>query len=264
MVTSRVPSAVLTLLPLVVAVTAWEATAAAHWIDATLFPPPSAIFAELRRNDFEVGIGFEQVSIVQTVGASLLRVVLGIISAFGCAMVLGSAIAAFAPVRTAFEPLMRLLAPIAPVAWVPLGLALFGVGNSAAIFLVFLGVVFLLTLGIAEAIRSVPREYLQIAKTMGASQGRMWRLVVLPYVLPRAFLLLRFNFFGGWMAVLAAEMVGLRSGLGALIMVGRESANMTLVLFGMFLIGLTGAMFDGLLGWIQHRFLWWGTNEPWR
>lgn len=253
-----------TLAPILAAVGCWELAASTGALDATMFPPPSTIVADLARNGWEVGIGFDRVSIAETVGASLLRVTLGLLAAFACSFALGGAIAAFDPVRVTVEPIMRLLAPIAPVAWVPFGLALFGVGNSAAVFLVFLGVVFVLTLGIAQAVRLVPREYLQIARTMGASRARVWRVVILPYVLPRAFLLLRFNFFGGWMAVLAAEMVGLRSGLGALVMVGRESANMTLVLFGMFLIGVTGALVDGVLAHIQRRYLWWGSAEPWR
>jgi NitT/TauT family transport system permease protein len=108
----------------------------------------------------------------------------------------------------------------------------------------------------------VPEEYLKVAQTMGATRRDMWLHVIVPFIFPQVFLLMRINFFAAWMAVLAAEMVGLRSGLGALIMVGRESANMKLVIFGMFLIGLVGYAIDVVLSAIQKRYLWWSAREP--
>jgi NitT/TauT family transport system permease protein len=252
------------LAPILALGCGWEAVAALGAIDVALFPPPSAIWRELRLNDFSVGIGYEQTSIAETIAASLGRVFAGLVIAFASAFALAVVLAAWRPGRWLIEPLIQLLAPIAPVAWVPFGLALFGTGNGAAVFLVFLGVIFVLTLGMAAAIRGVPREFLQIAETFGATRWKTWTMVIVPAVLPRAFLLLRMNFFGGWMAVLSAEMVGLRSGLGALIMVGRESANMQIVILGMALIGLTGAAFDFTLGLVQKRFLWWVEAEPWR
>jgi NitT/TauT family transport system permease protein len=252
------------LLALSAGILAWEGAALAGLIDLSLFPPPSRIWTYLQASGFDVGIGFERSSIFETVFASVVRVVLGLVIAFVAAMVLGIAMMMFAPARIAIDPFLRLLAPIAPIAWVPFGLALFGVGNTAAVFLVFLAVIFVLTLGIVTTIENMPEEFRQIARTFGASKTQTWGLIIMPYILPRAFILLRANFFGAWMAVLSAEMVGLKNGLGAMIMVGRESANMQLVFLGMILIGLTGAMFDLLMRWIQVKFLWWAQEEPWK
>ena len=73
--------------------------------------------------------------------------------------------------------------------------------------------------------------------------------------------MLRINFFGAWMAVLAAEMVGLKNGLGAIIIMGRELFNTDLILIGMCLIGVSGYAVDSLLLWIQRRVLWWQAER---
>ena len=75
--------------------------------------------------------------------------------------------------------------------------------------------------------------------------------------MPQVFTMLRLNFFGAWMGVLAAEMVGLRNGLGAIIIMGREMFNANLILVGMALIGASGYAVDSLLLFIQRRVLWW-------
>ena len=85
----------------------------------------------------------------------------------------------------------------------------------------------------------------------------MWRYVTLPHILPSAFVALRLNFIAAWMAVLAAEMTGLQDGLGAIIMIGRNLFDNKLILLGIFLIGVVGALGDLLLRGIQRRYFWW-------
>ncbi|MEM9504871.1 MAG: ABC transporter permease subunit, partial [Cyanobacteria bacterium P01_E01_bin.43] len=84
-----------------------------------------------------------------------------------------------------------------------------------------------------------------------------WRWVIIPAVLPGVFTLLRLNFIAAWMAVLAAEMTGLRDGLGTVVMTGRNLFNSDLILLGICIIGITGFAVDRLLLLIQRKFFWW-------
>ena len=86
---------------------------------------------------------------------------------------------------------------------------------------------------------------------------QVWTRVIFPAVLPQVFTMLRINFFAAWMAVLAAEMVGVKNGLGMMIILGREMFNTKLILLGMCMVGATGYLVDALLVQIQRRILWW-------
>jgi len=158
-------------------------------------------------------------------------------------------------------PIVRILAPIAPIAWIPLALVLFGIGNSTAIFIVFMGVFFMFTIATVKAIDTVPPNLIYSALTLGASKTDIWFKVIIPFIIPQIFTILRLNFIAAWMAVLAAEMTGLRDGLGAVIMMGRNLFNNELILFGMLLIGIVGFIFDQILKFIQTKFFWWDNPK---
>ena len=135
-------------------------------------------------------------------------------------------------------PIVRGLAPIAPIAWIPLGIVLFGIGNPTAIFVVFMGVFFILTISTVAAVGGVDQRLIKTARSFGASKTQVWTRVIFPAVLPQVFTMLRINFFAAWMAVLAAEMVGLKNGLGMMIILGREMFNTNLILLGMCMVGI--------------------------
>jgi len=154
-------------------------------------------------------------------------------------------------------PTITLLTPISPVAWLPVAIFIFGIGNVPAIFLVFISVFFIIVLSTLSQIDAVPAAYLHVARIMGANKRQLFRHVILPTILPSLFVTLRLNLFAAWMVVLIAEAVGVGSGLGQIVMMARNTFNASLVFFTMTLIGLLGFMFDRSLLWVQHRVLWW-------
>ncbi len=235
----------------------WEAATRIGWVPITVFPPPSVFVRYVIAEDFSIGFGGTRTTLAEAVAASFLRILFGLTASFGAALLLGSLIAASRICRGLALPIVRLFSPIAPIGWIPLALALFGIGNVSAVFIVFMGVAPILTIATLAAIGDVPSEYLKVAATLGANGKQAWVSVILPAIIPQVFNLLRLNFFVAWMAVLAAEMVGLRSGIGAVVLIGRESANANLVLAGMSLIGITGYIIDQLLVFLQKRILWW-------
>ena len=138
-----------------------------------------------------------------------------------------------------------------------MAIVVFGINNGTAVFIVFMGVYFILTIGTLAEIRRVPEEYITVSGNLGASKWQRWVWVVFPAILPGVFTLLRTNFIAAWMAVLVAEMVGMRDGLGAIIMMGRNLFNNELIMFGMLIIGVSGFLVDRILAFIGKRILWW-------
>jgi NitT/TauT family transport system permease protein len=188
---------------------------------------------------------------------SALRVLAGLAIGFAAALVTGILISASGAFSDMVMPLVRGLAPIAPIAWIPLGIVLFGIGNPTAIFVVFMGVYFILTISTVAAVKAVDQRLIKTARSFGASRAQVWTRVIFPAVLPQVFTMLRINFFAAWMAVLAAEMVGVKNGLGMMIILGREMFNTKLILLGMCMVGATGYAVDALLVQIQRKILWW-------
>ena len=245
------------LVPWAVVVTIWEVAAASGWSGSVLFPPPSAFISYAIESDFRVGFGGDAMPIPIAILVSALRVLAGLAIGFAAALATGILISASGSFSDMILPLVRGLAPIAPIAWIPLGIVLFGIGNPTAVFVVFMGVYFILTISTVAAVKAVDQRLIKTARSFGASKAQVWTRVIFPAVLPQVFTMLRINFFAAWMAVLAAEMVGVKNGLGMMIILGREMFNTKLILLGMCIVGATGYAVDVLLVQIQRKILWW-------
>lgn len=249
------------LLPWLALVGLWELAAARGWMTTTLFPPPSSFIGYAIESDFRVGFGQEGMTIPVAILASAWRVVMGLLLGFVAAVATGIVVSMSRLLSLAILPIVRGLAPIAPIAWIPVGIVAFGIGNPTAIFVVFTGVYFLLTLSTVAAVQSVDPRLVKTARSFGASKRQVWVHVVFPAVLPQVFTMLRINFFAAWMAVLAAEMVGLKNGVGMIVILGREMFNPNLIMLGICIIGVTGYAVDALLLLIQRKVLWWKPAE---
>lgn len=239
----------------------WEVSALIGWKYANIFPPPSHFLKDLAENGFRIGLGSQAAGISASIASSFLRVFSGLGIGFVLALIAGMSISINVWVKRFVMPVIELLAPIAPIAWVPLALVIFGIGNQTAIFIVFMGVFFMLTIATVKSIETVPEHLLNVARTLGAKKWQLWMKVIFPYILPQVFTILRLNFIAAWMAVLAAEMTGLRDGLGAIIMNGRNLFDNNLILLGMCLIGVSGFTIDIILKWVQKKFFWWDTQR---
>lgn len=224
---------------------------------AAVLPPPSHFFKTLLDSGFRIGLGSQAVSVSQSIASTFFRVFAGMALAFIAAVITGAILSLSPFVTWCVNPILYILAPIAPIAWIPTAIVVFGISNVTAIFIVFMGVYFILTIATLAEIKRVPDEFLITAGNLGAKPAARWVRVVLPAILPGVFTLLRTNFIAAWMAVLVAEMVGLRDGLGAIIMMGRNLFNNDLIMLGMVIIGISGFVVDRLLLLINKRLVWW-------
>ncbi len=245
------------LTPWIVLVTLWELAIARGWLQASLLPPPSSFIGYAIESRLRVGFGADAMTIPAAILASVWRVLAGMALGFIAAVLTGIAISMSKWASAALLPIVRGLAPIAPIAWIPLGIMLLGIGNATAVFIVFVGVYFLLTLSTVAAVASVDTRLLKTARTFGASERQVWLWVIFPAILPQVFTMLRLNFFAAWMAVLAAEMVGLKNGVGMMVILGREMFNGNLIMLGICIVGVVGYAVDSLLLYVQRKVLWW-------
>jgi NitT/TauT family transport system permease protein len=246
--------------------TIWELIAALQLIDPLILPPPHLFIAEIQHQaQFllpRVGvqrIGANFVALA-AIAASLQRVLIGLALAFIGSLLIGSLAFYIEVFGKLTLPTVTLLAPIASVAWIPLAIFAFGIGDRAAIFVVFISVVFTLTLGTVNNMHHVDQVYINTARVLGANRRQIVQHVIFPAILPNLFVIMRLNLFGAWMGVLAAEMVGVRTGMGAIVVVGRQMMNMNLTFLGMAMIGLVGYLLDAAIGLVQRRVLWWKSS----
>jgi len=182
------------------------------------------------------------------IGASLFRVGAGFLLAVVVGVPLGVLMGWVGGAYTVFNPLVQVLRPISPIAWIPIAILWFGVGDLSPIFLIFLSSVFPTVVQTVAAVHAIERRYIQAAENFGVSRYRLFLRVVLPAALPQIIVGLRVSLGVAWLVVVAAEMIALRSGLGYLIIDSRNAGNRyDLVVAGMVIIGLTGLLLDGAM-----------------
>ncbi len=248
----------------------WEILWALGLADARLLPPPHIFlghFVEQMKyfntaQRWLVGVSASAgpspaMAVVYTVLASTMRVLAGLALASVVSLSLGIAIRYFALVEKLTLPTVTLLAPVSPIAWLPVAIFLFGIGDRPAIFMVFIALLFTMTLSTITQIDGVNRNFIHVARTMGASKRQIYARVIIPAILPGLLVVLRLNLFGAWMVVLVAEATGVGYGLGQVIMLARNTFNPSLVFFTITLIGLLGFSLDFLLRQAQRRILYW-------
>jgi NitT/TauT family transport system permease protein len=244
----------------------WEAAWALGWANPLLLPPPHIFlqnfvlqgrFFSLTTRTGNAPASTILLSVTSTIGITTIRVLIGLFIGFVISLTVGVMIRYFQIFGNLTLPMITLLAPISPVAWLPVAIFAFGIGNVAAVFLVFIALFFIMTLATISEIDQVNLAYLNVARIMGASRSQILFYVILPAILPGLFLVLRLNLFAAWMIVLIGEAIGVGSGLGQVVMLARNTFNSSLTFFTMTLIGIVGYSLDIVLLQVQRRLLYW-------
>jgi NitT/TauT family transport system permease protein len=194
---------------------------------------------------------------------SLRRVAIG----FGIAAVLGiplGLILGWYPVANqVVNPVIQILRPISPLAWIPVTILLFGVGDHAATSLIFLGAFFPITVACVDGVANVPSVYRRAGRNFGLKPMHLLARVVFPAALPQIIVGLRLALGIAWLVVVAAEMVAVDSGLGYLVIDSRNSGKRyDLVVAAMLLIGIIGLGLDLLFRSVeQFKSVRWGFRH---
>ena len=217
---------------------------------AQLLPPPSSVLADGWR---VLGSG----DLFGHIGHSLWRVFGGCAAAAIVGLPLGVGIGLWEPFEDVVDPVVEFLRPIPPIAWIPLGILWFGIGDTQNMFIIFLGAVFPIVLNTIAGVRGIDRTLVWGGFTLGGRPSQIVREIILPGALPLILTGLRIGLGVGWMALVAAELVAARSGLGFMIQSGRYAALTERVILGMVVIGVLGLLMDYAMRWIERRLAPW-------
>lgn len=214
------------------------------WVAAggsVIFPTPPRVIAGI----VELA---QQGTLSQHVTASLFRVTVGYGLAVLLAVPLGSAMGWFRPLDRALNPIVQLLRPISPIAWIPIAILWFGVGDLSPIFLIFLSSFFPVLVATAAGVQLVEQQYIRAAQNFGLHGLELYRRVIFPAALPQIITGMRVALGVAWLVVVAAEMVAINSGLGYLIIDSRNAGTRyDLVVAGMVIIGVIGFLLDVIM-----------------
>ncbi len=229
---------------LAIALGGWELGSALA--DSPVLPGPSL-----------VGRSFvEQIADGQLIAdarASLGRVLVGFSLASVAGVSLGALTAALGRWGDGPRTIVELLRPIPPIAWVPLAILWFGLGDKSAWFIVFIGAFFPVYVQVIDALNRCPERYLELARSLGAGFWlTLWR-VRLPAAAPQVASGLRVGLGLAWISVIAAELVGAQSGLGYRIQMHRLVLETEGVIVGMLTIGALGAAMGLAARWVERR-----------
>jgi NitT/TauT family transport system permease protein len=239
-----------------VVVLVWEGLSRAGVINPLILPSPSRVL--LRWLDY-----LKSGELPRDAASSLYRVAVGFLIGTGLALPLGLAMGASRTTYSVLNPVLQVLRPIPPIAYIPLAILWFGLGNPPAFFLISLGAFFPVLMNTVAGVKSVDAIYIRAARNLGADGAPLFFRVVLPAATPHIMTGVRVGFGVAFIVVIVAEMIAVNNGLGYRILEAREFFWSDKIIAGMFSIGLLGLAIDsGLARLSSHLLRWHRGLEP--
>ena len=235
------------LLPIIIA-GGWELAARTGLVQNTLLPPPSGVLAAFW-NLLVRG------RLLMHAAASLQRVLAGFALAAALGLGVGIAMGTSRAGGRLGDLVIQVLRPIPPIAWIPLAILWFGIGESSKVFIIFLGAVFPIVINTLEGIRATDRRFVELARVLEVPRGRFVRQVILPGALPAIITGLRVGLGNAWVCVVAAELIAADKGVGFIIVDGRELSRTDVVIAGMATIGIIAKLMDVALRHLEARLV---------
>jgi ABC-type nitrate/sulfonate/bicarbonate transport system permease component len=205
-----------------------------------LLPSPLVVFRtlwEMTRSGY----------LLDNISISVFRVLCGFLLSVVIAAPLGVLMAESKIIHNLADPIVRLLAPIPGVAWVPMAILWFGLGDQAAIFIIAIGSIFPILLSTIQGVQDVDERLVDAARTMGAKRWQLLRRVMLPSLVPYLVTGLRGGLSFAWRVVIAAEMVGVPKGIGYMLTIGRSTGQTEVTLVTMLILGVLMITIDELI-----------------
>jgi nitrate/nitrite transport system permease protein len=183
--------------------------------------------------------------------ASLQRVLTGFFLGSAIAIPLGIAIGLSQVISKAVDPFIQLLRPVSPLAWLPLGLGILKSSEGTALFVIAITSIWPTLINTKFGVSNVSVDYLNVAKTLGASRWRTIWKIILPSAAPHIIAGLRISIGISWLVIVAAEMIVGGTGIGSFIWFEWNNLNVTSIITAIILIGVVGIILDRILALLQ-------------
>lgn len=245
----------------------WQMLAISGWIQPTILPSPVAVVVRW----FDYFLPYEAYNpetsnwlmwslsgeLLHDAWASIYRVIIGFLIGALLALPLGLWVGSSKIGNDLMNPLIQFLRPIPPIAYIPLAMLWFGLGNPPAFFLISIGAFFPILINTIAGVRNVDGIYILAARNLGAGQATMFRRIILPAATPYILTGMRVGIGTAFICVIVAEMIAVNSGVGYRILEAREYMWSDKVIAGMFTIGFLGLVIDLCMDRLNRRLLRW-------
>jgi len=236
----------------------WQIASTSGWVSPVFLPPPSSVVVAFGRL---VQVGYVDSTLIQHVGASLGRV----FSALAFSVLIGvpaGLLIATSPIgRGVLDPIIEFLRPLPPLAYLPLVIIWFGIGETAKVLVIVLSMVPAITISTAAGVRSASKNQVNAARAFGASPLQLLWHVLLPGALPSILTGVRIALGAGWTTLVAAELVAAGRGLGYMIQSAAQFLVTDVVIAGILVISAIAFAFEALLRFVEHRYVPWSRNQ---
>jgi len=245
----------LTLAVIVAAVVLWQAVAMARIFPPFALPSPVAVwqsFVRILRN----GYGGE--SLAGDIYVSCFRIAIGFVGAIVIGVPVGLLMSRSKVVFDIIDPLLQFVRPVPPLAYIPLLVVWFGIGELPKAILILVGTIPVIIIGTMSGVKSTPALRISVARTLGATNGQIFRKVILPSALPEIFTAMRVGIGIAWTCLVAAELIAASSGLGWLVQFDGQALQVSIVIVGIVIIGLIGYAMELVIRKIENLIV------PWR
>ena len=213
------------------------------WVSAVeLFSKPFYI-----NGPNDQGIGWNIISSLQRVGIGFgLAAIVGI--------PVGFLIGRVAFLNAMFSPIISLLRPVSPLAWLPIGLLVFKAANPAAIWVIFISAIWPMIINTAVGVSRVPQDFLNVAKVLSLSEWKVMTKILLPATLPYILTGIRLSIGVAWLVIVAAEMLTGGVGIGFWVWDEWNNLNVEHIIIAIFIVGIVGLLLEQVLILIAKRF----------
>jgi NitT/TauT family transport system permease protein len=251
----------------IVLIAVWQGVTSMGWVNDHVLPSPWAVltrwlayllpakpYAEVGGNWAAWAMSGE---LLLDASGSMYRVLVGFLVGAGLALPLGLLMGASPRVYAWLNPLAQVLRPIPPIAYIPLAILWFGLGNPPAIFLIAIGAFFPVLINTIAGVRQVDGIYLRAARNLGANQRTLFLRVILPAAVPYILSGVRIGIGTAFIVVIVSEMIAVNNGLGFRILEAREYFWSDKIIAGMVSIGMLGLAIDIAVNKLNNYLLRW-------
>jgi len=248
----------ISLLTILALLAAWAVAAHLQLVPPVFLPSPLAVatkFVAVARD------GFVDATLLSHLGASLARVFAALAVAALVGIPVGVAIGTSTVGRGIFDPLLEFLRPIPPLAYLPLVIIWFGIGEPSKVLVIAISMLAPIALSTAAGVRGVSRERISAARTLGASSAQVVRHVVIPSALPSILTGIRIALGAGWTTLVAAELIAATKGLGFMIQSAAQFLVTDVVVMGILVIAAVAFVLEFAIRRIETALVPWAGRE---
>lgn len=232
----------------------WALATWLGWIKPLFLPSPWAIVQKL----IDISIhGFADTSLWMHIGISVARVFGALLLACALAVPIGLAMGMSRIMRGVFDPPLEFYRPVPPLAYLPLMIVWFGIGELSKVLLIFLAIFAPVAIGTRSGVRSAAIEQIHAAYSLGASRWQVLWQVILPAALPEIITAVRIGMGVGWTTLVAAEMVAATNGIGFMVLSASEFLQTSTVILGIVIIAAIAYAFDQVMRVLERRLVPW-------